>query len=155
MRVFLCACGGFLVAIPMDSVSSLMLYAEEAAQMVEYNEQNRNTYISLPLLLDIPPEHIQHGIVLKNPDSEDDDSSIIENRTILLTTRIDCEIDISEGEIYPIPKVFNRMRLSMLFSGILFSSHLHPDREFSDTTDTLVFVLNPGQLIKNIKEAAV
>jgi hypothetical protein len=155
MRVFLCVCGGFTVAIPTDSVSSLMLYAEEAAQMVKYNEQNRNTYISLPLLLKIPPEQIQHGIVLKKPDSGDDDTTIMEDRTILLTTRIDCEIDISEGEIYPIPKAFSRMRFSMLFSGILFSSRLYPDHELLDTEDTPVFILNPGQLVQSIKEAAV
>jgi hypothetical protein len=155
MRVFLCACGGFSVAIPMDSVSSLMLYAEDAAQMVEYNELNRNTYISLPLLLELPPEHIQHGIVLKNPGSEEDDTGNVENRTILLTTRIDGETDISAGEIYPIPKVFSRMRLSMLFSGILFSSRLYQDREFLDAADALVFILNPGQLIQSIRKATV
>jgi hypothetical protein len=139
----------------MDSVSSLMLYDEETEQMVEYNELNRNTYISLPQLLELPPEHIQHGIVLKNPGSEDDDTGIVENKTILLTTRIDCETDISAGEIYPIPKVFSGMRLSMLFSGILFSSRLRQVRELLDAAEALVFILNPGQLIQGIKETAV
>jgi hypothetical protein len=117
MRVFLCAFGNFFLAIPMQSVSSLSLHAGEGqSSAIVYNQINRNIYVSLPYLFNLPLEHTRYDIVLKNPDNEDDDT--VENKVILLSTAVECETEISDDEIFPIPKIFNGTRFSVLFSGI-------------------------------------
>ncbi|MCL2599799.1 MAG: hypothetical protein FWD88_01260 [Treponema sp.] len=123
MRVFLCAFGNFALAVPMNSVSSLANLADlpeehgaVARDAVAHDPENRGTYVSLPLLFGLPPENIKHGIVLKNPDSGDG-----ENRTILFSPEIVREIEIPDDEIYPMPKVLDGTRFSMLFAGIRLS----------------------------------
>jgi len=153
MRVFLCAFTGFSVAIPMSSVSSITLCADEATQTTEYNQVNRNTYVSLPRLFNRPMENIRHGIILKNSDDEDSDAedyNIIENKTILLTTEIEGEAEIPDEAIYPIPKVFNGMRFSALFSGFQFDSRAVPDT--ANTVGSPVLLLNPGQLLESVQK---
>jgi hypothetical protein len=109
MRVFLCAFTGFSLAIPMSSVSSLALYADGVHSEFQY--------ISLPRLFNLSSENIRHIIFLKNNTQGD--------KINLLSTEVECEIDIPDEEIYPIPKVFHAMRFSGLFSGIMFDSHQH------------------------------
>ena len=142
MRTFLCAFTGFSVAIPMRSVSSLLLYTDKAARAVEYNTENNNTYISLPLILQCPAAVIRHGMILKNSDdntSNDDDT--ITNKTILLSTEVECETEILPEKIYPLPRVFGVFSFSAFFSGIVFNSQ-----------DAPILLLNPNQLILNIQK---
>ena len=127
MRVFLCDYSGFSLAIPMSSVSALTLY--------EDNQKEGNTYISLPALFDLPGDVTRHGVILKNGD--DDDHNIDENRTVLLTTEIKCEKEIADEEIYPLPKIFDNMSFSGMFSGIQINS-------------SVVLLLDPEQLVQNI-----
>ena len=152
MRVFLCSFAGFSVAIPASAVSSLMLYTNKAAQTVEYNPQNNNTFVALPLLFRRPLASIRHGIILKNGHDEECNDTV-ENKIILLTTEVECETEIQPEEIYPLPKAFNVFRFSALFSGILFDSHLRKKRAVSDAQgrDNPVLLLNPEQLVQNIK----
>jgi len=114
MRVFLCSFDGFLIAIPMDSVSSICIYNK-----VQHNEDNRNTYVSLPMLFNLQSE-IRNSIVLKKPNANEDDSD--GNKTILLSTRVEREEEIHDGEFFPIPKTLNKTLFSALFSGVLFVS---------------------------------
>lgn len=139
----------------MNSVSSLTLFTEEAspatraAQAVRYDEESRSTYISLPRLFNLPLEDIRHGIILKNDNDTD-------NKIILLTTKVECETDIPAGEIYSVPKVFNCLRFSSLFSGIQFASRLRQRHTVSDSAnsssdnseDIPVLLLNPEYLIQ-------
>lgn len=123
MRVFLCAFTGFLVAIPMHAVSSLVLYTDgESVQ--------ENICVSLPLLFNLPQENIRHGIILKN-------------NIILLVTEVICETEISQEAIFPLPKIFNVMRFSMLFSGIQFDSRI------AETAGNPVLLLNSEQIIQS------
>ena len=121
MRVFLCAFGNFFLAIPMSSVSSMTLNTDMAAQRkaVEYNNENRNTYVSLPRLFNLPSENIRHGIILQ---SGEEDSETTEDKIILLSNEVICETEIPCEEIYPIPKALGGMRFSAFFRGILFDS---------------------------------
>ena len=113
MRVFLCAFAGFSLAIPMRSVSSLALLADGVHTGAQC--------ISLPELFNLPSENIQHIIVMKNSEG----NNAQENKIVLLTTEVECEIDIPDEEIFSIPKVFETMRFSRLFSGIRFNSLRH------------------------------
>jgi hypothetical protein len=126
-----------------------MLHSGEAKRTVEYNQENRNTYISLLHLFSHPVEDIRHGIVMKNLNTEEKDTedSTIENRIILLTTEVICETDIPGEQVYPIPKALDGIRFSALFSGILFDS-----RETTDTAGGPVLVLNLEALALAIKQ---
>lgn len=120
MRVFLCAFRGFLLAVPIDAVSSLMLCPGEAAEAVFEGERG-NRCFSLPRLLNLPGELVRHGIVLKNAGGDGDgDGGEPENRNILLTTAVDREADIPGDTIYPLPGAAARMAGTALFSGIRF-----------------------------------
>ncbi|GHV68034.1 hypothetical protein AGMMS49928_06480 [Spirochaetia bacterium] len=139
MRVFLCAFTEFSLAIPIQSISSLLLYTKAALKAVTYNRANENTYYSLPHIFGFPKETIKHGIVLKN--SEGDEDNLIENRNILLTTEVERETDIPEETIYPMPRVLKGMDFSQVFSGIQFAS-------LSVNTFGPVLVLNPESLVR-------
>ena len=136
MRVFLCGFGGFSVAIPMRSVSSLSLHAENAEL------DDRNTYVSLPGLFSLPPQAIRHGIVLKSADEEHDGNA--GDKTILLSTEVECEIDIPDEEMFPIPKTLCNTHFYMLFSGIMFDSR----PAVSGAGANPVLLLNPEQFIQ-------
>jgi hypothetical protein len=157
MRVFLCAFGDFLLAIPIHSVSSLALYTEAAAlpaalpaeipdmqQPMIYNTENRNTYVSLPLLFNLPLKNLRHSLVLKDScadvvEDEDIVSDVIEGKTILLTTEVECEAEIPGEDIFPVPKALMSTRFSRLFSGIRFAQGIP------------VLFLNPAHLVQNIQ----
>jgi hypothetical protein len=154
MRVFLCAFNGFSVAIPMHSVSSLMLYAGGQAQTAGSDQEKQNTYVSLPRLFNALQEEIRHGVILKNPGDEDsdaDDDNATGGKIILLTTEVKCETEIPGEEIYPVPKALKYTGFSALFSGIQFGSG-----GIADNAGLPVLLLNPKTLIQNMqKEQAV
>jgi len=135
MRVFLCAFNNFFLAIPMNSVLSLFLYAdgEQQGNSVAYNQFNRTITVSLPLLFNLSHENIRHGIVLQNPGNEDDDTA--ENKVVLLSTAVECETEIPDEEIFPIPKIFNDTRFSAFFCGM-------------QCADSPVLILNSSALVQ-------
>jgi hypothetical protein len=154
MRVFLCSFGDFSVAIPMHCVSSLALLAGNSSQValanacstvacnaVAYNREDRNTYVSLPRLFNLPLENIRHSIVLKKHDVEDDDTT--ENRTIVFIPEVECETEISDEEIFSIPQALCNTNFFTLFSGILFDS-----RPASGTGGAPILLLDAEQLIQ-------
>jgi len=146
MRVFICVFGNFSLAIPMDFVSSITLFDGNANKAIEYKKENGNTYISLPILFNNPQSSIKHGIILKDgKDEYTEDDSVIKNKNILLTTEIECEIEIPEKVIYPVPETFKVMRFSFLFNGIVFYSQAGRAQE------ELILLFNPEKLIRNIK----
>jgi len=122
MRVFLCPFDGFSMAVPIDSVSYIILYRGGADKAVDYNNDSGNKYFSLPLLLNYPFEKIKHGIILKSGGIEEDNGAF-ENKTVLLTTEIEREIEIQDEKIFPVQKTLKSMRFSFLFKGILFDSN--------------------------------
>jgi chemotaxis signal transduction protein len=113
----------------MQFVSSLALHTEGI-----YNEEHNN-YVSLSRLLNLSSENIRHNIILKNPDTEDDDTA--QNKTILFIPRVECETEIPDEEIFPIPQSLSKTSFFTLFSGILF-----------DSKGALVLLLNAEQLIQ-------
>lgn len=118
----------------MHSVSSLALSTDEAAKKTH---ENPNTYISLPRLFNLPLENIRHSIVLKNTCKSDNNT--IESKVVLLTTEVESETEIPDEKIFPLPKVFEGMSFSRLFSGI----QLDPSP---------CLLLNPERLLQSINE---
>jgi len=146
MRVFLCAFRSFSLAIPITYISSVMLYYGSGDKKIEYDNENRNTYISLPVLFNLHDENSRHGIILKNG-GNDEDNGIIENKTILLTTEIEREINIPEEQIFSMPKIFDNMKFSYIFSGIVFG--------FEANDKNMLLLLDPDALTKNLQKELI
>jgi hypothetical protein len=123
-----------------------MLYYGNSGKKIEYDNESRNTYVSLPVLFDYQSETPRHGIILKN--EEDEDSGIIENKTILLTTEIEREINIPEEKIYTLPKILDRMKFSRIFNGIVFGQESLQDKK-------MLLLLNPELLINNLQKELI
>ncbi|MCL2025553.1 MAG: hypothetical protein FWG92_01965 [Leptospirales bacterium] len=141
MRVFLCPFKEFSVVIPMDSVASVALHAGEG---IEYGKKNGNVVISLPELFNLPEELVRHIIILKNTDDEANynaDYNNEKNNVMVLTTEIEREIDISNQQIFSLPKALSAARFSVLFNGIQFKSN-----QFSDTAGAMLLLLNCKEL---------
>jgi hypothetical protein len=146
MRVFLCSFKSFLIAIPINFVSSITLIKENSDKTVQYNNDNGSMYISLPLLLNYPSEIIKHGIILKNTGDDEigninEVDNISDEKIILLTTEIECETEIQDDKIFSIQKTFKSMQFSFIFSGIFFDS-------LSNRYGNTILVLNPNFFLK-------
>ena len=131
MRVFLCAFAGFSLAIPMRSVSSIALYGEESPEVAR---------VTLQRLFNLPEENIRHSVFLRG--SDEDDSHSTENKVTLLTSEVECEAEIPDEEIFPLPKILEGTRFSMFFSGIQMDSLPR-------------LVLNSEQLVQSIRRNEV
>jgi hypothetical protein len=116
MRVFLSEFSGFTLAVPMDAVASMVFYNQEMEKIIQHDQENRNTYVSLPLLFNQPSTSICYGIVLRNWNT-------IENKVVLITAEIKRDIEIPYDQFYPIPKSMSALRFSEMFSGIHFSDN--------------------------------
>lgn len=151
MRVFLSAFKSFSLAIPIDLVSSIAILQMYCEKPVEFNRENGNIYISLPLLLENPPEKTKHGIILKDKSGDFDTS--LENKNILLTTEIECEANIPDEKINELPEVFKTFKFSLFFSGIIFDSFSERKNiNSSNTKNDLMLLLNPMQYIQKIRK---
>jgi len=153
MRVFLCSYGGFSLAIPMDIVSSVFIFNDNADYKFRYDKEKRNTYISLPVLFDFPVSSIHHGIILKNEIYEENEYESLENRVILLSTEIDKEKEIPSEKFYSIPKALKFFKFTSIFTGIFFNPQRVRNNLTSNiTAGDMVLLLNPDQLVKNIQK---
>jgi len=114
MRVFLSAYPSFTLAIPMDAVGSMMLYNKETEKNILYDQEKRNTYVSLPGLFNMKDKSVYHGIILRGYNSN-------ENKIVLLTAEVKRDTEIPDDEFYPIPKTLGTMNFASMFKGIQFS----------------------------------
>jgi len=150
MRVFLCSYSWFLLAIPTDFISSIFLYQENLNQKIEFNAENRNTSVCLPLLFDCPDSNVKHGIIIKN----DTDNDSTENRFVLFGTAVESERDIPAESIFPVPKIMGVMQFSFIFDGICFFTDNSNEGE-NKINNELVLLLNPQKLIQNIQKELI
>ena len=147
----------------MLSVSSLTLLAETSAA-AEENAAN-GACLNLPRMFNMPTEYVRHGLTLKNlnngdDDAEDDDSyddshvdshvDSIENKIVLLIPEVECEAEIQEDKIYPIPAALKGTPFSALFNGIQFNSGL----TVSGNKGAPILLLDPARLIKSVQQEA-
>ncbi|MCL2191880.1 MAG: hypothetical protein FWB78_00610 [Treponema sp.] len=130
MRAFLCSFGDFALAIPMFSVVSLTNLETrsentavrnnvDANDAIMHDAENRNTYISLPLLFNLPLQAVRHSIILKTFNEQDDGTN--KNKIILSSPEVVREMEIPDAEIHLVPKVLSGTRFFNLFSGIHLS----------------------------------
>ena len=148
MRVFLSPFKDFSLAIPIQFVSSVILFHENQEMTVDYDERFNNTYISLPMLLNVPSARIKHGLILKNENDidDEDDETMLENRFILLTAEIESEIDFPQDKIFSFPRVLSIMQMSLIFNGIIFNA-----KKNGILNEEMVLLVNPVHLIEKFK----
>jgi hypothetical protein len=135
MRVFLCSFSGFSIAIPINFVSSIKLINSNIDKTIDHTNDNGDTYVSLPILLNDPSDKIKHGIILKNKENDDTGNTSGAN-IILMTTEIECETEIQDEKIFSIQKILKNNKFSFIFSGIFF------DSVFNHLGNTIL-ILNP------------
>jgi hypothetical protein len=114
MRVFISDFSGFTLAVPMDAAASMMLYDQKTEETIHYDQENSSTYISLPLLFNLPDINVCHGIILRERDSE-------AGKIVLLSAEIIRDIEIPDEQFYPMPEALSALRFYKMFSGIHFS----------------------------------
>jgi len=150
MRVFLCSYSLFSLAIPTDFISSIFLHQENLNQKIEFNTENNNTRVSLPLLFECPDSNVKHGIIIKN----DADNDSTENRFILFGTAVESEMDIPAESIFPLPNIMGVMQFSFVFDGICFFTGNSNEGE-NKINNELVLLLNPQKLVQNIQKELI
>jgi len=148
MRVFLCPYEGFSLAVPMDIVLSVTPNRKNQEKTVEYNQENQNTYISLPLLFNCANNNIRHGMILKDGNNEK-----LENKFVLLTYEIESEAELSLNKIYPLPEILAAMKFSLFFRGMVFSNQVHSEKKTGDThSQQLILLVNSEHIVQKIKK---
>ena len=141
MKVFICAFGGFYAAVPMDRVASLTdLSDQHSAAQNAVVVRDTETYVSLPLLLNLPHEKLRHGIVLKTPGDD-------ENKIVLLSTEVVNTGEINPEKIHPIPNALRGTRFSELFGGMQCAAEATRDAG-------LVLMLDTERVIQYARQEA-
>ena len=99
-------------------------------QTAVYETEDEEAFISLPLLLEQKEAAAPHGIVLKNSQNA---STCPNLKTVLLSPRIDIDMEIPEERIHGLPEILTeKLRY---FSGACFNEQ------------SLILILNPEKLI--------
>ena len=108
MKYFICALGRINLGIPAEQTERII--PSERIQANVYETGNQETFISLPLLFKQKDTAVPHGVVLKGACTV---------KTVLLTPRIDMDLEIPEENIHRLPDAFvGRFRY---FRGACFS----------------------------------
>ena len=94
MRYFICALEGIQVGIPAERTERIIPAGRVQTAVSE--TENQDTFISLPALFQLKNIAAPHGVVLK-PESA---------KTVLLTPKIDIELEIPEENIHRLPDAF-------------------------------------------------
>ena len=105
MKYFICALGSTLsrinLGIPAEQTERIVSVTRIQDAVCE--TENQEVFISLPALLKQKGRSAPHGIVLKPHVSQPPDTK----KTILLTPKIDAELDIPEEDIHSLPRAMN------------------------------------------------
>ena len=97
MRYFICALDKINLGIPTEQTERIIQVTR--VQTAEYETENQETFISLPVLFKQKDSSAPHGLVLKL-------SSSAAVKTVLLTPKIDIDMEIPEESIHQLPDAF-------------------------------------------------
>jgi hypothetical protein len=97
-KYFICALGRINLGIPAEKTERIISVTRIQDAVCE--TENQEVFISLPALLKQKDRTAPHGIVLKAIGSQ----TLNTTKTILLTPKIDAELDIPEENIHSLPR---------------------------------------------------
>jgi hypothetical protein len=95
LKYFVCALGKTNIGIPARQTQQIISVANAHGA----ENENQSVFISLPELFQQNDNPALHGLVLKTSAGEP-----YKVRTVLLTPKIDAELEIPEEEIHSLPK---------------------------------------------------
>jgi hypothetical protein len=124
MRFFLSTFEDFCLAVPIDQIASLVVFSQTVEEEVFRNEENGDTYFSLPHFFGSPGEEVRHGLVLKEPGQDRDLEE--HDRKILLVTSVERDEVIPGALIHPLPRVLFAMDGVSVITGIYFIGDSSP-----------------------------
>ena len=124
MKYFICSFGAISLGLPSEQTERII--SIDRIQTNVYETGENETFISIPALLRQKDTASPHGLVLKSL-----------NSIILLTPKIDVELDIPQEKITKLPEVFTGV--FSFFSGACF---LDGDSERCD----LLLLLDPKKI---------
>jgi hypothetical protein len=102
----------------------MIVYSKVPEEAVFQDEENGDTYFSLPHFFGSPGEPIRHGLILKEPGQERDLEE--RDRKILLVTAVERDEVIPGALIHPLPKVLLAMDGVSVITGIHFAGDSAP-----------------------------
>jgi len=94
LKYFVCAQDKISIAIPAEQTEHIISVTRVQKTVCE--TENQEIFISLPVLLRQEDSTAPHGIILKSKEP----SAV---KTVLLTPRIDMELEIPEEKIHSLP----------------------------------------------------
>jgi len=106
VKYFICSLGEITLGIPTEDIKQIIPNTRSQINIKE--TENQNFFISLPALLGQKDTVILHGLVFKK------------DNTILLTSKIDIEQEIPDGNIHQLPEFFSG--IFSFFKGACFDS---------------------------------
>jgi len=156
MKCFICALDKIHIGIPAERTERIIQAAR--VQTAVYETENQEAFISLPLLFRQKEPAAPHGVVLKAtevlprlppgsgagdapPEPPTAGTGAADTaggvKTVLLTPRIDKELDIPDETIYQLPEAFAGP--FRYFSGACFSAQ------------DVILILNPAKLTEGMR----
>lgn len=143
-----------ILGVPEDAVTAIMIYSEEVTSIVNQDEEG-NTFFSLPHFFGLTNQTIRHGIVLKPlvsglsgcsglPQNDRISSEPEEGlRNILLVSSVEREVDIAPEDIYPLPELLLTLGSLSFFTGISFVG------------DVMIALIDPVSLVARILQDTI
>ena len=128
MRYFICALENHTIQLAIPAEHTERIIPVTRTQNAEYETENKEVFVSLPALLKQKNISAPHGIVIKAAHI---------SKTILLTPKIDIDLEIPEENIRQLPNTF--IGLSQYFRGACF------DKE------NLILILNTEKIMEGIR----
>ena len=149
MNYFLCGLDTIQLGIPAEWTERIIPVTR--VQTALYETEGQETYISLPVLFRQKDCNVPHGVVLKdeavmNSSLADDGSSAGAGssvdaggivKTVLLTPRIEKDLEIPEENIHGLPEALNG--LLRYFKGACFNGN------------SMILILNSKKITENIR----
>ena len=128
MKYFICALDTISIGIPAERTERIIPVTR--VQTVVYETEAGEAFVSIPVLLRQKNSAVPHGIVLKP------NNAGAALKTILLTPRIDIDMEMPEEDIHSLPEALGG--LSRYFRGAYF------------TGETVILILNTEKLTEAV-----
>ena len=138
MKYFICALEGTQLGIPAEWTERIISTDRIQTALYETepfpdNSGKNELFISLPVLFRLKDRAAPHGLVLKSGGKGDNAAP---GRTVLLTPKIDIELDIPEANIHRLPESF--AGLYRCIQGACFSNQ------------NIILLLDPEKLVETL-----
>jgi len=140
MKYFVCVLDRIGVGFPTEPVERII--PAERAQTSVYERQGQEVFFSLPALFQLKDAVSVHGLVLKARALPGDDMAIADGtvRTVLLTPRIENELEIPEEDIHRLPQAL--AGAYTYFKGVYFTPGHLP---LPDKGQNMILIFNWGK----------